>query len=692
VEIGGAGTGARGALTIDAGALLAGQGDANSYAAMVNNGTVLATGGDLRVGAITGQGALQIGAGATLTLAGQVSAGESLAFTGANGTLALSAEIDAPAGPVSGFTVGDVIDVLGSPISLASYQSTGSSTGVLTLTYGGQVAATLSLLGNYANDVFLTAGDGALGTLILVAPNYSGGGGASGGTANPDQYVWVGAGGGVWNQAANWKDATTGASPPPVAPGHNNLVSIAASQTAFDVIAGPANAASLSITGDVALGGAFAIGALTVGQGGATPVVGTVDLLAGSGVTANSVAVADGALSLAGSATLLAVSGTLVLGGGIIGVGLPVASLLANAGAAVTAASLVMGGGSGDYVTTDTTGRIEIGGAGGSAAGAVTVDAGGTLSGNGQVNPFGAIIDNGLVTAQGGTLVLGSVTGSGTLGIGAGATLALESATAAPITFTGANATLALASELVAPTGTITGFTPGEAIDIQGDPITSLAYAAGTSVGTLTLYYDSTVVARLLLAGSYKGEHFLLTPDGGLGTDVLVTQNSGGGGGGGGQGNTDLLAWTTPGSGAWGRAGNWTDLTTGQPATAPPGSENLAQVTGLTGSSFQVVSGPAACAGVVFYANTVLTNAYSFGTLAVGDADTAGALSIATGASVAVSGAAAIANGTITLNGAGNTLSVAGTLSMGGGVQGVGAAASLLSAVNQASAARATRS
>ena len=182
IEVGGTGVAARGALTIDAGADLSGQGDANSYADMLNDGTVTAIGGDLRVGTVTGLGQLNIRHRGDLDREwSPLPLAKRLASTAPAGTLAISTEYDAPSGAISGFAIGDAIDFLGSPISTATYVGSGGNSGVLTLTYGGQVAATLTLQGNYSNDVFLTAGDGDLGTIISVAAGTSGGGTLSGG-------------------------------------------------------------------------------------------------------------------------------------------------------------------------------------------------------------------------------------------------------------------------------------------------------------------------------------------------------------------------------------------------------------------------------------------------------------------------------------------------------------------------------
>jgi fibronectin-binding autotransporter adhesin len=675
IEIGGTGGARPGALTIDAGAALTGTGTANAYGMIVNNGTITAAGGDLLIGATTGQGLLAIQAGAALTLNGATGTGQAVLFAGSQATLAIATEFDQPQGAITGFAPGDAIDMLGDQISAATYKSTGNNTGILTLFYGNQVADTLTLLGSYANDVFLTAGDGALGTLITVAPNANGGGTLSGGTSTPDQYLWTAAGSGNWTNAHNWEDVTTGANPAKVAPGVNNLVTIAASQSgSFTVIAGPADAASLSVTGDLAMTGTFALGSLVLGTGGTggnDAVQATLDLLPATQMTAGTATIADGELSLSGGATL-AIAGALTMGGGPSGIGLPVTQLAVSAGASLTAASLTLGGGSGDSITTDPTAIIEIGTAGGAKAGAVTIDPGATLSGNGQVNPFGVLVDNGTIAASGGALTIGAVTGTGSLAIGANAALVLNASTAVPVVFTGAGATLAVADELVTVGGTLTGFAAGDAIDIENDPITSVSTAKSGADLILTLWYNATQVAHFTLAGSYTGDRFFLVPDGASGTDVLVDTGNGGGGGGGGQGTTDLLSWVQPVSGNWNKAANWFDLTTNTAATAPPGTLNQVQITGPTGTNFQTIGGPAACAAMSYFGNTYLNGAFTTGSLTIGGVPmggtglTPGTLDIGNATSLAAA-TAAIIDGALLVSGNTATLTVAGTLSLGGG-------------------------
>ena len=666
LEVGGTGQGRAGQLTIDAGGMLAGQGDANAYGAVTNNGTLAAQGGTLAVGALSGTGSLVVGGGATLRLDGACASGQSVSFAGANATLALQAEYDAPAGTLSGFAAGDAIDVCGSLISQASFQAAGTGGGTLTLFYGIQVAATLSLAGDYTGDVFLTTGDGAGGTLVTLAQAAGGGsGGASPGTSTPDQYSWIGGQSAAWSSAADWADTTRGQNPAAVAPGVNDLVTIAASQSAFSVIGGPANAASTAITGEVALTGAFGLGTLTLGSvSGPSYTAGALDLLAGTRVAAKYVTVSDGALSLAGSHSSLSVGGTLMLGGTPLGVGLPTASLSVTQGAVVQAGTLQMGGGSGDSIVTDPTGTLEVGTAGQAAAGAVTVDAGALLNGNGSINPYGLIVDNGTILASGGTLTLGSVSGTGSLAVAGGATLELRAATAAAITLRGSQATgyagLAFAGALAAPTGVISGFTAGDVIEYEGSPLTSVQFVAGSNGGTLLLIYGTTVVTRLNLAGSFTNARFIETPDGSGGTVVSLTTATGGGGTA--QGGTDPLAWTNPVSGAWGQPADWTDLTTGNAASAPPGPQTPVTIAGPGGAVFEDVTGQGTCASLTATGNTLLTGGFATGQLSA-----ASGVLVIGGATTLAASQANVAGELLASTG-GARLSVAGTLSLAGTV------------------------
>ncbi len=666
LEVGGAGQGRAGRLTVDAGGTLSGQGNANAFGAVANNGTISAQGGTLAVGTLSGTGALVIGAGATLALDGACAAGQGVSFAGANATLALQAEFDAPAGVLSGFAAGDAIDVEGSLISGASFQAAGAQGGTLTLLYGTQVAATLLLSGSYGGDVFLTSGDGAGGTLVTLAASASGGGGVAPGTSTPDQYGWIGGSSGRWNVAAGWTDITKGQSPANLAPGSHDLVTITGAAATFDVIAGPGNAASLTTVGEVALTGAFGVGTLAVGNiTGAAYAAGTLDLLAGATLTAVSAAVSDGELSVSGSLSTLTASGTLVIGGTPFGVGQPTAALDVTAGGSVQAGTLQMGGGAGDSIVTDPTGTLEIGSAGHAAAGAVTVDAGAQLNGNGSINPYGVIVDNGTILASGGTLSLGAVSGSGRLAVGAGATLELLAATSDPISLLGSagngGSVLAFAGGRAAPTGLITGLVAGDAIDLEGSPLTGVQLVQGSGSATLVLGYGSAVVARLSLAGSFTSQRFVVLPDGNGGSLISLTSTTGSGGGSQ-QTGTDQLAWTNPVSGAWGRSANWTDNTQSAQASAPPGAQTPVVIAGPGGTVFEDITGQGTCASLSASGNTILSGTFATGLLTGG----AGALVLGVGATLTAA-QAAFAGTEMLASGIGAALAVSGTLSLATG-------------------------
>jgi hypothetical protein len=672
VEVGEAGGATAGALTVDAGALLVGQGGANAYGEVVNNGLITAQGGTLSLGALSGTGSLSIAAGATLELNGRTGAGQSISFAGTLATLAIATEFDAPPGTMTGFAAGDAIDMLGSPITGATYSSTGPNIGVLTLTYGGQTADTLTLAGSFIGDVFLPSSDGAGGTDITLAPAVVSTGGPSPGTTTPDDYVWIAPGAGAWNVAANWEDVSAGSGPAVVAPGVNDAVTMTGGADGFLVVAGPGNASSLSVTGALALSGVTNIGTLSVGS----TVAAVLDLLPGAVMQALNATVADGGIDVSGAGGSLGIAGTLLLGGGPPGIGLPEASLSASDGASVTLAGLVMGGGSGAFVTTDPISSIVIGTAAGDA-GAVTVAQGAVLSGNGTVNPFAPILDNGLIeaTGTGETLTLGAVGGTGSLLIQSGATLDVLSPTSNAISFAAQDGslvpTLDVGSELALPTGLLSGLAPGDVIDVLGDPISSVSLARSTtSPSTLTLYYGSTIIGRLSLAGSFPHEIFVTVPDAANGTDLLlVQQGGGGGGGGGGTGNTDTLAWTAPQSGAWSRAGNWTDLTTGASATSPPGEDNPVIVAGPTGSVFEGLTGPGTCSSLLFTGNTLLngnfaTGSLNIGTVLLGTLST-GTLEILAGDQFSAT-TADVMDGALLVAGNTTEAGIAGTLTVGG--------------------------
>ncbi len=167
----GSGPASAGTLAVLAGAALSGTGriSADAGAVIADNGTIAAVGGVLSLfGSVAGTGELAFGAGATLFAAGAVGAGITADFAGAAGTLELFTEAAAFAAAITGFAVGDAIDIASASITGAAW-----SAGVLTLTAsdGGTLALALPDGGadSYDNDVFVPMPDGFGGTRVLLA-------------------------------------------------------------------------------------------------------------------------------------------------------------------------------------------------------------------------------------------------------------------------------------------------------------------------------------------------------------------------------------------------------------------------------------------------------------------------------------------------------------------------------------------
>ena len=272
----------------------------------------------------------------------------------------------------------------------------------------------------------------------------------------------------------------------------------------------------LTLLGEVALIGQYAVGGLAVGLGSFT---GLLALGAGAAVQAGQAAVTGGIVVQGGALTS---TGTLALDGGV---------LIAGGGGVVSVASLVLAG-SGDDVSVDTSSVLEVGSAGGAALGAITVDAGSVLAGTGVVDPTGQIVDAGTITASAGAaaLALGDVSGAGTLLVGVGATLQLQGSSAASllIDFAGPG-TLSVAGAL--PLAAIAGFGDGAAIDLPISGITSASFAiTEPNVGILTLDAGTQAVGALTLVGVGLGQGFSVTGAPG-GTILTTTTNPQGGGG-----------------------------------------------------------------------------------------------------------------------------------------------------------------
>jgi collagen type I/II/III/V/XI/XXIV/XXVII alpha len=488
-EVGTAGDAAAGELTVDAGATAVLDGQVNTP--ILDDGTIIIGGGLLGTttvtGAISGTGMLQVVDGATLVLDGPVAAGPTIDFSGGDGTLNVVG-VTTLSAPITGFAVGYVI--LAAPA--ATSVSYNFSTGALVLQDAtGNPLQTLDMVGSFAGDSFHTVGGASGSEVVLAAGTLQSGPppAPAPGTAGPDEYTWNTIGG-AWGTASNWQDTTAGGTAV-VAPGANDIVYIGGSSS-WQVISGAGDAASLTVSGAVVFSGNFAATQLFVG----------------------------GALDVFGAGAAMAVTNTVTLGT-LLSIRLPFVYIPGTFDVA-GGASVQMGGLSGGSPTYGGAGRIfvdgvssmEIGTAGGAAAGALSVDAGSSVTAF-SLNVFANVVNNGDVAiGQGSTLAIaGTVSGTGVVQLGAGDTGAFggDAVGAGQTVELVGNDTLDL-SPGGAFAALLSGFAPGDVISVAA-PVTAASWAAAPGgTGTLTLSDDGTPIATVTLAGDYSGDTFLVTP------------------------------------------------------------------------------------------------------------------------------------------------------------------------------------
>ena len=348
IEIGTAGSAAAGAITVDAGAVMTASAGTELSGNVADNGLIDQAGGSLTMsGTLSGTGTVQIGtsgsfsandlAGTTLVqlgsnaamaLNGTAAAGDTIAFDGTGATLTVAAidtynsktatyayVSDAVDATLSGFATGDAIVFNNVTLTNAAYTYNGNNTGTLALDAGTTAEETLALAGDYTAWNFVLSPSASGGTALEANP-----GGGSPPSTTTDAYSWIGASGGSWGSASNWADVTAGENPAPAVPGTITPVTIAGpTSSAYEVIAGGGTAASIALTGSIDLAGSYTTGTLTIGslQVGTSSVTGTSGNLgigAGSAVSASTVALEDGALSLNGGGVALAASGSITIG------------------------------------------------------------------------------------------------------------------------------------------------------------------------------------------------------------------------------------------------------------------------------------------------------------------------------------------------------------------------------------------
>ena len=585
-EVGEAGGASVGALTVDAGKMVRGWGTIDAI--VDNAGTVAATGvfffgsntvdapGTLVItGAIGGSGLLQITSQGSLTPLGSVCAGQTIAFSGQNGVLDISAG-NSVAADITGLAPGDEIlvpaDVIG-----ATFTPGKSGVGTLALTnIDGGTIETLAMTNpsSATSYVAVPLGAGIPTAIVLAAGGSATAGIPSGGLASPTNVYWQGALDSLWNNAGNWNLTPPPASsanpwppnPPTVAPGAADTVFIdnpsndISPQTAgFQYISGSGNAAAAEVSAEVVWSGNFNFGTLellteTLPNSPPNTTATPWKIASGSTVTAAKGAALQGDLTVTDAQ--LTVPGTLFMGR-FLAPSPTHLSVLDGSSAQIGAFSVFdpdLGPqflDTGQTIVVDTTSKLEFGSAGGAKTGFLTVDPNidvvgssfslppGTIivrsaidaavTNNGTLEQFainGAVTNNGTLKTS---VITGDVINNGTLignivnGDVSGSGVILASATSAnilngsigsgqTIIVSGSGSTLSLGTSPVA--AQIQGFGTGDILVLANQQIDAADFAAtGANTGTLTLSRDGTPVETLSLMGNYANDTFVATAD-----------------------------------------------------------------------------------------------------------------------------------------------------------------------------------
>jgi Ca2+-binding RTX toxin-like protein len=185
IDIGGDPQGeAAGTLLVDANGMLTGAGSVQPGGPTLDDGIIIASGGTLSLGAVSGSGSLLVGLGATLALQGSVGSGMSVDFAGA-GTLQLSQSAQSSAPVLADFAPGDTVLLAGISADTAAYTQTGAGIGVVQITNAGAPVAELTLLGDASGLAFTVTASPGGGTALTATPEKSSGNGPGGVMTNP---------------------------------------------------------------------------------------------------------------------------------------------------------------------------------------------------------------------------------------------------------------------------------------------------------------------------------------------------------------------------------------------------------------------------------------------------------------------------------------------------------------------------
>ncbi len=517
------------AVTLGAGAALTEA--AGGWLSVFGNISGPGAGAGAAAGSVIGApaGTLAIAANATLYAAGAIDASVVACFGGAGGTLQLAAlDLSQMQGALAGFGAGDALDIVSGTITDAVL-AVGSGGGSLTLRDDGATVATLALADvTAAGCVAFAVPDAIDGTRILLGPAMpSVVSPAPAGSPGGNAFVWNGGGSGRWSDATAWTGGVG------IAPGRADGVTVAGGQASVLALAGDGDAASLEVTGLVALAGRFDVGALVVGAGASDALL----LTAGSAVAAGSATLVAGTLQVAASGAVLQATGTTTLGGG---------TLWVADGGLVETPDLAL---TGATIRVDSGGAVAVGGLPG-PGGSIGIAAAGRVAGYGSLRE--PVVNDGVLTASGGVLAIyGSVSGAGLMQVASGGELYLPYGVASgqQIAFnagpgqggsgqggsgqggSGQGAlgeqgdTLELFGSAAGCAATITGFGVGDAIDIASCTLTRAAWtppASGSGIGVLDLGAQGTLDIALA-AGLDPGlAQFSVAADGLGGSRISV--------------------------------------------------------------------------------------------------------------------------------------------------------------------------
>jgi collagen type I alpha len=172
--------GAAGAITVNGGLPLVGVGTVNGNVVLENGGQVQATGvipGALKInGEISGTGA--IAPLMTLEVNGVIDTGVNIAFSAPVAAQVGDLVLDVPGGDqgtITGFGLGNTIDIAGSVYSSALFtQGTSGAAGTLALSGGTSAPLSLPVFGDYTANDFL-ATPGATDTIVTLVPCFAAG-------------------------------------------------------------------------------------------------------------------------------------------------------------------------------------------------------------------------------------------------------------------------------------------------------------------------------------------------------------------------------------------------------------------------------------------------------------------------------------------------------------------------------------